>query len=141
MLAALRMPSAASRAHRHLATRSLLSFDPRRAAATLVSRSDADPAASPKPKRISPYRLVPARTFLSVFAPLHAQGWRLNSLKGEGVIGTPTVEEDGDLQDYELVRTYGFEMHKDGWRRAVALVGRVGEVVEQQDVSSVNFWA
>jgi hypothetical protein len=45
------------------------------------------------------------------------------------------LSEDGDLQDYELVRTYGFELTKEGWKRAAGLVQQIAEVVEQQDVS------
>lgn len=41
------------------------------------------------------------------------------------------------MQDHELVRTYEFEMTKEGWKRAIQLVMRVGEVVDKHDVSEL----
>lgn len=96
------------------------------------------PTPAARPKKVSPYRLVPAHTFLADFAPLHANGWRLNSLvnpSSDEAGGRAALSEDGDLQDYELVRTYGFELTKEGWKRAAGLVQQIAEVVEQQDVS------
>ena len=110
----------------------------RRKLSVSAPRSSKPSADFPTKPRISPYRLVPAQTFISEFAPLHTQGWRLSSLEnGMQSSERPTVGGGGDLQDHELVRTYEFEMTKEGWKRAIQLVMRVGEVVDKHDVSEL----
>jgi hypothetical protein len=89
------------------------------------------------PKRPSPYRLIPISTFLADFAPLHVQGWRLETLPD----ASPTQEKESgmaQLQDRRLVRRYDFEQGKDGWRRLMSFTQKVGEAIETEDVSQVS---
>lgn len=117
-----------------------------------TTASTIPPAANEsKSRRPSPYRLLPARTFLAHFAPLHVAGWRLDILpnvaatsrlaaqsSGSASTPTPIVDESGDLQDHLLVRAYSFEQTREGWEGAMRLVQRIGEVVADEDVSVIS---
>jgi hypothetical protein len=87
------------------------------------------------PKRPSPYRLLTPTTFLSSFAPLHVQGWRLQTLDGAGD-QSEISESRSDLQDRRLVRVYEFSSGKEGWRSLMRFSQRVMETVERQDVGA-----
>jgi hypothetical protein len=100
----------------------------------------------PKQRRPSPYRLIPTRTFLAQFAPLHVAGWRLEKLPSIAAAASlpgrkgaaPKVEETGDLQDYCLTRAFSYEQTREGWEGAMRLVQRLVEVVADEDVSGLG---
>lgn len=94
-------------------------------------------SSSPIPKKPSPYRLIPLPTFLADFAPLHVTGWRLELLPNISLNKTPQDEGMAQLQDRRLVRRYDFEQGKDGWRRLMAFIQKLGEVVEKEDVHPI----
>jgi hypothetical protein len=92
-----------------------------------------------KPRRPSPYRLIPPHTFLASFAPLHVAGWRLVPIAPEPdatkIVRGAVEEGMADLQDRRLVRLYEFELGKQGWGDLMRFMRQVGEVVAVQDVS------
>jgi hypothetical protein len=112
----------------------------------------ADPPTPPKPRRPSPYRLLPPHTFLAHFAPLHVVGWRLDLLpsivqmsdgnsgnNGDGAELRREVQEGmADLQDRRLVRMWEFGEGKDGWRGLMRFAQTVGQIVEEEDVSDLE---
>ncbi|GFZ45258.1 hypothetical protein JCM24511_02984 [Saitozyma sp. JCM 24511] len=111
------------------------------------SDSVADAPTPPKPRRPSPYRLLPPHTFLAHFAPLHVAGWRLDLLpsivqlsegrsgnNGDGAELRREVQEGmADLQDRRLVRMWEFGEGKDGWRGLMRFAQTVGQIVEEED--------
>jgi hypothetical protein len=102
----------------------------------LTSTAPDSPA---RPKRPSPYRLIPPHTFLADFAPLHVAGWRLDqllpSIQPSVNPGRASIEDGmADLQDRRLIRLYEFEMGKNGWNDLMGFMSRVGEMVAEQDV-------
>lgn len=101
----------------------------------IPARSASTSSSTAPPKRPSPYRLIPAHTFLAQFAPLHVAGWRLDLLPTSPA--APQTAEAGmvDLQDRRLVRLYEFESGKQGWKECMRFMHRLGEVVETQDAS------
>lgn len=101
------------------------------------------PPPNRKPKKLSPYRLIPPHTFLAEFAPLHVAGWRLDHLPSNSVTARTTersaVEEGmADLQDRRLVRLYEFEMSKEGWEDCMKYVKKIGDIVAKEDVSTLT---
>jgi hypothetical protein len=99
-----------------------------------------------KPRKVNPYRLPPLTTFLASFAPLHAAGWRLDVIPPPPAeLGTTShnasadVLSGADLQGRRMTRAYSFPANRDGWRALTALMARVGDAVEVEDVSGGLF--
>ncbi|TXT13538.1 hypothetical protein VHUM_00905 [Vanrija humicola] len=113
------------------------------AAATRASSSSASASTTtppPRPKRPSPYRLPHLPAFLSAFAPLHASGWRLDRLPGDGTTGgsntgRSSMLSGADLQGRVLVRAFAFPRSRAGWAELSTLSGRIARAVEAHDVA------
>lgn len=106
---------------------------------TTFPTSQAQPIPAKKPKRPSPYRLLSPLSFLSAFAPLHVQGWRLQHLPSHYPSQSPSPTsgdnagisiEHGDLQDRRLVRAIGFEEYSE----LLSFVAQLGKIIQAQDV-------
>jgi hypothetical protein len=97
-----------------------------------IIHSQADIA---RTKRTSPYRLLSPLSFLSSFAPLHTQGWRLIPINetrpGISISADDIRAENGDLQDRRLIRVWGFEQYGE----ALGFLSRIGLIAQEQDVS------
>lgn len=85
------------------------------------------------PKRASPYRLLTPTSFLSAFAPLHVQGWRLLPLPAASS-STSISDQYGDLQDRRIVRIYELDQ-ASGWKRSKVIFDRVHDLSIELSVS------
>ncbi len=103
------------------------------------SSSTSTSTSTPRVRKPSPYRLPTLPAFLASFAPLHAAGWRLDSIATAAGATTHSAAEDmlsgADLQGRRMVRAYAFPRDREGWRGLMALMARIGAAVEDLDVS------
>lgn len=88
----------------------------------------------PRKKKPSPYRIPKLDAFQESFGPLAAAGWRLAATSSSAATpaeGEASVADALELEAKRLVQSY----HFSDYGRLLQMVTKVGQVVQEQDVS------
>lgn len=110
----------------------------------MTSTSTSTSAAPAKPKKKpSPYRIPKLDAFSAAFASLSARGWRVAPADDSAAPapalapapeGTLQIDDPLQLERKRLVRSFRFPAGE--YARLLGMAARVGQLVEELDVSS-----